>query len=114
MLMTTTPTLEGVKIIEYKGLVVSQTLEGTNFVRDIVSQWKNFFGGRNKTYEEVFERARATALTELEERANALGANAIVGMRIDYESVGAANDLLLVTATGTAVTIAPPDAPAAV
>lgn len=105
MIITTTPAIEGSPVKEYLGLVSSETIFGTNFVRDFMASLRDFFGGRSASYEEIFLRAKETALRELEERAVALGANAIVGVRLDYETVGASGSMLMVVASGTAVRI---------
>lgn len=106
MIITTTPSIEGKKIVEYKGIVFGEVIAGVDFVKDFVAGLSNFFGGRSGTYEEELLNARETALRELEERARAMGANAVVGVDIDYEVLGADNGMLMVTASGTAVVVA--------
>lgn len=106
MIITTTPSIEGKQIIEYKGIVFGEVIAGVDFVKDFVAGLSNFFGGRSGTYEEELLNARETALHELEERARAMGANAVVGVDIDYEVLGADNGMLMVTASGTAVVVA--------
>lgn len=103
MIITTTPSIEGKKIIEYRGVVFGEVISGVDFVRDFAAGLRNFFGGRSGAYEEELANARETALAELEQRALALGANAVVGVDIDYEVLGADNGMLMVTASGTAV-----------
>lgn len=103
MLITTTPSVEGRKIVEYRGVVFGEVISGVNFARDIAASFSNFFGGRSGSYEEELVRARENALREMEQRAAAVGANAIVGVDIDYEVLGADNGMLMVTASGTAV-----------
>lgn len=103
MLITTTPNIEGKQIIEYKGLVFGEVISGVDFVKDFAAGLSNFFGGRSGSYEEELIKARESALQELEQRAYALGANAVVGIDIDYEVLGANNGMLMVTASGTAV-----------
>lgn len=106
MIITTTPSIEGKKIVEYKGIVFGEVIAGVDFVKDFVAGLSNFFGGRSGTYEEELLNARETALHELEERARAMGANAVVGVDIDYEVLGSDNGMLMVTASGTAVVVA--------
>lgn len=103
MIITTTPTIEGKKIIEYKGIVFGEVISGVNFIKDFAAGLSNFFGGRSGTYEEELIKARENALIEMEDRARRLGANAVVGVDIDYEVLGADNGMLMVTASGTAV-----------
>ena len=104
MILSTTPTIEGKKIVAYHGIVFGEVIAGVDFVKDIVAGFSNFFGGRSGTYEEELLNARETALRELEERARLKGANAVVGIDVDYEVLGADNGMLMVTASGTAVT----------
>lgn len=106
MIITTTPSIEGKTIVEYKGIVFGEVIAGVDFVKDFVAGLSNFFGGRSGTYEEELLNARETALHELEERARATGANAVVGVDIDYEVLGSDNGMLMVTASGTAVVVA--------
>ena len=106
MIITTTPSIEGKKIVEYKGIVFGEVIAGVDFVKDFVAGLSNVFGGRSGTYEEELLNARETALHELEERARAMGANAVVGVDIDYEVLGSDNGMLMVTASGTAVVVA--------
>lgn len=103
MIVTTTPQIEGKRIVEYKGIVFGEVVSGVDFVRDFAAGLTNFFGGRSNSYEEELMRARTNALTEMEQRAAAVGANAVVGVDIDYEVLGANNGMLMVTASGTAV-----------
>ena len=103
MIVTTTPTVEGRRITEYKGVVFGEVIAGVNFVKDFVAGLSNFFGGRSGTYEEELINARQQALAEMEQRAAQLGADAVVGVDIDYEVLGADNGMLMVTASGTAV-----------
>ena len=105
MITTTTPSVEGKRIVEYKGIVFGEVVSGVNFVRDIAASFSNFFGGRSGSYEEELIQARQSAIREMEQRAAALGANAVVGVDIDYEVLGADNGMLMVTASGTAVII---------
>ena len=103
MIVTTTPSVEGRRITEYKGVVFGEVIAGVNFVKDFVAGLSNFFGGRSGTYEEELINARQQALAEREQRAAQLGADAVVGVDIDYEVLGADNGMLMVTASGTAV-----------
>ena len=105
MIVTTTPSIEGRKIAEYKGIVFGEVISGVNFIKDFTAGLSNFFGGRSATYEEELMQARANALAELQQRAGALGANAVVGVDVDYEVLGANNGMLMVTASGTAVVV---------
>ena len=106
MIITTTPSVEGKQIVEYKGVVFGEVISGVNFVRDIAASFTNFLGGRSGSYEEELVTARQNAMREMEQRAAAMGANAVVGVDIDYEVLGADNGLLMVTASGTAVVVA--------
>lgn len=104
MIVTTTPSVEGRKIVEYKGIVFGEVVSGVNFIRDFAAGLTNFFGGRSGSYEEELMQARHEALREMESRAAAMGANAVVGVDVDYEVLGQGN-MLMVTASGTAVVI---------
>lgn len=103
MISTTTPTLEGKTITEYKGIVFGEVITGVNVIKDFAAGLSNFFGGRSGTYEDELIQARQQAIVEMEKRAQQLGANAVVGVDIDYEVLGANNGMLMVTASGTAV-----------
>ena len=103
MLITTTPNIEGKKIIEYLGIVTSQTIIGANFFKDILGGLRDIFGGRSGTYEKVLDEAKKYAMTELIQRAQSIGATAIVGIDLDYETIGANGSMLMVSASGTAV-----------
>lgn len=103
MIVTTTPQIEGKRIVEYRGIVFGEVVSGVDFVRDFAAGLTNFFGGRSNSYEEELMRAREQALAEMQQRAGQLGANAVVGVDIDYEVLGANNGMLMVTASGTAV-----------
>ncbi len=104
MIITTTPSIEGRQIKEYKGIVFGEVVSGIDFVRDFAAGLTNFFGGRSGSYEEEITDARTNALREMEQRAVTMGANAIVGVDIDYEVLGQGN-MIMVTASGTAVVI---------
>ncbi len=105
MISTTTTSIEGKRIVEYRGIVFGEVISGVNFVRDIAASFSNFFGGRSNSYEQELVQARENALREMEQRAASLGANAAVGVDIDYEVLGADNGMLMVTASGTAVVV---------
>lgn len=105
MIITTTPSIEGKKILEYKGLVTGEAVMGVNVIKDLFSSITDIVGGRSGGYEEELGKARDTALGEMEERAAALGANAVVGVDLDYEVLGQGGSMLMVSATGTAVKI---------
>ncbi|MCQ2186126.1 MAG: putative heavy metal-binding protein [Bacteroidales bacterium] len=103
MILTTTPSVEGRKIVEYKGIVFGEVVAGVNFFKDFGAGIRNIIGGRSSSYEGELIEARESALHELSERAAKLGADAVVGIDIDYEVLGEANGMLMVTASGTAV-----------
>ncbi len=105
MIISTTPTIEGKVIKEYKGLVTGETIIGANIFRDIFASIRDIVGGRSGAYEEVLREAKDTAVREMMTEASALGANAIVGIDLDYETLGSANGMLMVAASGTAVVI---------
>lgn len=105
MITTTTPQVEGYKIVDYKGIVFGEVVNGVDFVKDFAAGLTNFFGGRSGSYEGELIEARENAIREMENRAKQMGANAIVGVDIDYEVLGQANNMLMVTASGTAVVI---------
>ena len=105
MILTTTPQIEGHPIREYKGLVTGETIIGSNVIKDIKASIKDFFGGRSGSYERVLIEAKETSLKEMTARAQSMGANAIVGIDIDYETIGEKGSMLMVAASGTAVVI---------
>lgn len=105
MLLSTTPTIEGHPVLAYKGVVTGETIIGANFVKDFFAGIRDIIGGRSGSYEKVLREAKETALAEMEERAARLGANAIVGIDIDYETVGQNGSMLMVAVSGTAVLI---------
>jgi uncharacterized protein YbjQ (UPF0145 family) len=105
MLLTTTPTIEGQPIQRYVGIVTSEAIIGANIFKDLFPGIRDIVGGRSGTYEKVIEEARMSALRELEGKAAEMGANAIVGIDLDFETVGARGSMLMVIATGTAVKI---------
>ena len=105
MVVTTTPMIEWKRIIGYYGIVSGETIIGANVFRDFLAGIRDFVGGRSGAYEEVLRQAKDTAIREMEEQAARLGANAVIGVDLDYETVGGSGSMLMVTATGTAVTI---------
>lgn len=106
MILTTTPSVEGRTIREYKGVVFGEVITGVNFIRDLAASIRNVIGGRSGSYEDELIKARTQAMEELELRARELGADAVVGIDVDYEVLGADNGMLMVTASGTAVKLA--------
>ena len=102
MIITTTPSIEGMTIREYKGIVVGEVISGVNFVKDFAAGLTNFFGGRSSSYEGELIAAREEAISEMIDRAARMGANAVVGIDLDYEVLGQGN-MLMVTVSGTAV-----------
>ena len=105
MLITTTPTIEGKRITNYYGIVSGETIIGANVFRDIFASIRDIVGGRSGSYEEVLREAKETALREMQDQAARMGANAVIGVDLDYETVGGSGSMLMVTANGTAVTI---------
>ena len=105
MILTTTPQIEGHTIREYKGIVTGETIIGANFVKDFFAGIRDIVGGRSGSYEKVLIEAKETSMKEMTERAQRLGANAIVGIDIDYETVGQNGSMLMVATSGTAVVI---------
>ncbi|MDR2163172.1 MAG: heavy metal-binding domain-containing protein [Clostridiales Family XIII bacterium] len=105
MIVTTTPTVEGHRITEYKGIVVGEVISGVDVVKDIAAGFTNFFGGRSGSYEDELIKARDAAIGEMIARAQHWGANAVVGVDLDYEVLGSGNNMLMVTVSGTAVVI---------
>ena len=103
MILTTTQSIEGRTIVEYKGIVFGEVISGVNFFKDFGAGIRNLIGGRSSSYEKELHEARRKALSELEERARLMGADAVVGIDIDYEVLGEGGGMLMVTASGTAV-----------
>lgn len=103
MILTTTPTVEGRTIREYKGVIFGEVISGVNFFRDIAASIRDLVGGRSTSYEEELINARSQAMDEMAERAVRLGADAVIGIDIDYEVLGEKGGMLMVTASGTAV-----------
>lgn len=103
MIITTTNVVEGRPVQEYIGIVNAQSIIGANIFKDFLGGLRDVFGGRSATYEKVIEEAKEDALRELEQKARGLGANAILGVDLDFETVGGSGSMLMVIATGTAV-----------
>lgn len=102
MIVTTTPSVEGYQIAEYKGIVVGEAILGANIIRDVFAGITDILGGRSGAYEKELGKAREVALQEMEDRARTKGANAVVGVDLDYEVI---NNMLMVSASGTAVVL---------
>jgi uncharacterized protein YbjQ (UPF0145 family) len=102
MITTTTPSIEGRRITTYHGIVVGEAILGANVFRDLFAGITDIIGGRSGAYEEELGKARTVALQEMEDRASAMGANAVVGVDLDYEVI---NNMLMVSASGTAVSL---------
>ncbi|WP_372746480.1 heavy metal-binding domain-containing protein [Lutibacter sp.] len=105
MIITTTNTIETHTIKEYLGIVTGETIIGANIFKDFFAGIRDIVGGRSSSYEGVLREAKDTALKEMQEQANRLGANAVIGVDLDYETVGPNGGMLMVTASGTAVKI---------
>ena len=102
MIVTTTPSVEGYQIASYKGIVVGEAILGANIIRDVFAGITDILGGRSGAYEQELAKARDVALKEMEDHAKSVGANAVVGVDLDYEVI---NNMLMVSASGTAVTL---------
>lgn len=105
MLVITTPTVEGYPIKRYIGIVSGETISGVNAFKDIAAGFRNFVGGRSTSYEQEIQNAYSTAVAEMSQRAEAMGANAVVGVRVDYFTAGADNGMVAAIANGTAVIV---------
>ncbi|MGE0005942.1 MAG: heavy metal-binding domain-containing protein [Parvibaculaceae bacterium] len=105
MLVTTTNAVEGRRIVEYKGLVAGEAILGANLFRDLFASIRDLVGGRAGAYEKVLNDARQTAIGEMTDKAASLGANAVIGVDLDYETIGSNGSMLMVTAAGTAVRV---------
>lgn len=105
MMLSTTPTLEGHPIKQYVGVVTGETIIGANFIKDFMAGMRDFFGGRSGSYEKVLREAKQAAVKEMVKRAESIGANAIVGIDLDYETIGANGSMLMVACSGTGVVI---------
>ena len=105
MVITTTPTLEGHRVREYLGIVTGEAIIGANVFKDIMAGFRDIVGGRSKAYENSLREAREEALREMSAEAQARGADAIIGVDLDYEVLGSGNGMLMVTTSGTAVAL---------
>ena len=105
VLVTTTPTIEGRTITSYRGIVTGEAIMGANIFKDLFAGIRDIVGGRSATYERELRRARELAMAEIQNSAVELGANAVVGIDIDYETVGGQGSMLMVTISGTAVVV---------
>ena len=103
MIVTTTPSIDGKRITQYCGVVAGEAIMGANVFKDLFAGLRDIVGGRSGMYERELQKARDIAMRELQERAQALGANAVVGVDLDYEVLGQGNGMLMVSASGTAV-----------
>ena len=106
MIITTTPHVEGRRILAYHGIVSGETILGANIIRDFFASIRDLVGGRSGSYEKVLRSARDTALADMADEARRLGANGVIGVDIDYGAIGSGESMLMVTVTGTAVTLA--------
>ena len=105
MLVTTTSSLQDKRIIRYLGIVSGETIIGANVFRDFFAGIRDIVGGRSGSYDEVLRQAKDTALKEMQQQAMAMGGNAVIGVDLDYETVGSNGSMLMVTASGTAVVV---------
>lgn len=103
MIMTTTPGIEGRPVQQYLGIITAETIIGANVIKDIFAGLRDFFGGRSATYEKVLQEAKNAAMQELMHKAQGLGASAVVGVDLDFETIGSNGSMLMVIASGTAV-----------
>ena len=106
MILTTTPTIEGKEIKSYHGIVIGEAIMGANMFKDLFASIRDIVGGRSGSYEDELTKARQIAFRELEQEALGMGANAVVGIDLDYEVLGDKNSMLMVSISGTAVTVA--------
>jgi uncharacterized protein YbjQ (UPF0145 family) len=105
VIVTTTPSIEGRRITSYQGIVTGEAIMGANIFKDMFAGIRDIVGGRSATYERELRRARELAMAEIQQAAAELGANAVVGIDIDYETVGGQGSMLMVTVSGTAVVV---------
>lgn len=105
MILTTTPSIEGKRIKEYLGVINGEAILGANVFRDLFASVRDIVGGRSGAYEKELSTAREIAFGELEEKAKQLGANAVVGIDLDYEVIGGSGSMLMVSISGTAVVV---------
>ena len=103
MMITTTTSLEGKRVVKYLGVVTGESIVGANIIRDIQARFRDVFGGRSGAYEQELRKARETALQEMQDEAQKLGANAVLAVDLDYETIG--GSMLMVTACGTATVV---------
>lgn len=103
MLLTTTNSLDGKEIVEYRGIVAGETIIGANIIKDLFAGITDIVGGRSASYEKVLKEAKDNAMQEMITQAREQGANAIIGIDLDYETLGKASSMLMVAVTGTAV-----------
>lgn len=103
MIVTTTPTLDGYTITEYLGIVTGEAIIGANIVKDFLAGIRDIVGGRSAAYEDALRAAREEALREMSQEARERGADAVIGVDLDYEVLGSSNGMLMVSASGTAV-----------
>ena len=108
LVMTTTAIVQGRPVAEYLGVVAAQSIVGANAVRDLLAGFRDFLGGRATSYERVLDKARNEALAMMEDEAAALGAHAVIGIDLDFQTVGPHGSLIMVSASGTAVTFSDP------
>ncbi len=104
MILTTTPSIEGKTIKQYHGIVIGEAVMGANIFKDLFASIRDIVGGRSGSYEDELTKARQIAFRELEQEARNMGANAVVGIDLDYEVLGDKNSMLMVSMSGTAVT----------
>lgn len=105
MILTTTPAIDGKRITDYRGIVTGEAILGANIIKDFFAGVRDIVGGRSASYEKELHRAREIALKELEEEAAKVGANAVVGIDLDYEVIGQGSSMLMVSVSGTAVSV---------
>lgn len=105
MLITTTSTLDNAKVVKYIGIVTGEAILGANIFRDLFAGIRDIVGGRSAAYEAELRKAKDLALQEMQQQAAALGANAVIGVDLDYETIGNGGSMLMVSASGTAVSI---------
>lgn len=105
MIVTTTNQIDGKHIIEYRDIVFGEVITGINMFKDMAAGFRNMFGGRSASYENELLEARTEAISEMKQRAMSIGANAVVGVKVDYETLGTDNGMLMVTVSGTAVVV---------
>lgn len=103
MLLSTTQAIEGKPVKKYLGVVTGEVIVGANVLKDFMADVRDFFGGRSSSYEGVLRKAKDSALAEMSQRAEAMGANAIIAIDLDYETVGKTGSMLMVSCSGTAV-----------